>query len=535
MWTDTFPLADLPHPGARVFKHGRDQVAIFHRPEGLYAVDNRCPHEGYPLVQGTVAGCTLTCIWHNYKFDLRDGACVLGEEAVRSYPVRVVDGVVQVDLRPHPAAVGALTASLDAGLVEHRMGRVVRDLVRLLDAGVPPERLALHAARFDAQRGEYGLSHAPAVAAELLVDLRRHPGLDAALPLALVFDLAGRSNVRRPLRPVPAAVDPGDDPIAAGRRHADAVEAEDAHTAEGLIRGAVARGWRRAELEPWLLQICAAHFLDFGHLLLYAVKVLDLLDGVDWDGAADLLGAWTFGAVHATREDLLPAWAGFRARGPLPTGDAALDADALVDASPRDAAAILAGVRDDAALRALAVAASERLLRFDVTVDRDPTVQEGWLDVTHRLTVVNATRHALARGGDRRLLALCAQFVAMARPLDGPRERIVPDDGDLEAACVAHDTARAVGIVADRHARGLDLTPLRDLALRDLHTRAIFAGHDVKTVGAALEEAAFIGDVRPVLGAVRYLAGRAQERTVARLVHEALALVRDGRPPTTRT
>ena len=100
----------------------------------MHAVDNLCPHEGYPLAEGYVQGCVLTCAWHNYKFDLRDGACVMGEEAVRAYPVRVKAGVVHVDMaEPDPStAIPGLWSSLDVGLTDYRMGRVARDAVRLL-------------------------------------------------------------------------------------------------------------------------------------------------------------------------------------------------------------------------------------------------------------------------------------------------------------------------------------------------------------------------------------------------------------------
>jgi nitrite reductase/ring-hydroxylating ferredoxin subunit len=35
--------------------------------EGVFALDNRCPHEGYGLTQGNLEGNTLTCAWHNWK------------------------------------------------------------------------------------------------------------------------------------------------------------------------------------------------------------------------------------------------------------------------------------------------------------------------------------------------------------------------------------------------------------------------------------------------------------------------------------
>ena len=39
----------------------------------VYAVDNRCPHMGFPLQRGSVDDCILTCHWHHARFDLGSG------------------------------------------------------------------------------------------------------------------------------------------------------------------------------------------------------------------------------------------------------------------------------------------------------------------------------------------------------------------------------------------------------------------------------------------------------------------------------
>ena len=71
----------------------------------MHALDHACPHEGYGLTQGTLDGNLLTCAWHNLKFRVDDGVCVLGEEDVRAHPVTVRrDGSLGVTLNePDPA------------------------------------------------------------------------------------------------------------------------------------------------------------------------------------------------------------------------------------------------------------------------------------------------------------------------------------------------------------------------------------------------------------------------------------------------
>lgn len=36
----------------------------------MFAVDNRCPHMGFPLDRGTCGDGILTCHWHHASFDL---------------------------------------------------------------------------------------------------------------------------------------------------------------------------------------------------------------------------------------------------------------------------------------------------------------------------------------------------------------------------------------------------------------------------------------------------------------------------------
>src|SRR5262249_18304809 len=54
-WEKTIPVSELTGR-PRVFKRPPRQVALFLVSERVFAVDNRCPHEGYPLAEGKVDG-----------------------------------------------------------------------------------------------------------------------------------------------------------------------------------------------------------------------------------------------------------------------------------------------------------------------------------------------------------------------------------------------------------------------------------------------------------------------------------------------
>ena len=566
-WTQAFSLDKLPEGGARVFRSGGDQVAIFRLAGGqLYAVDNRCPHEGNPLIQGTCKGEILTCTWHNYKFDLRDGAAILGDEPVRTYGVRVVDGQVELDLTaPDLGPLRArLWMGLREGLSEYEIGRAARDAARLLQSGVAPEEIVAAAAVYDAEHAPWGSTHALPVAADILGLLGRFPGMDAVLPLTELMEIASFPHIRRPPRPTPDPQDPGPDPVVAGARLRVLVEEEQAEAAEALVRGALAAGWGRAELEPWFFALVADHFLDFGHALIYQSKVWDLLDAVGWRHADPILRALVCSITLGTREDLLPGWAGANKRLSIIEADlpglyqrhlvnikefGASEVQALTEAvlhgAPGDGfQAVLAAIRAGAPLErivdGLSLAASERLLRFNVALDGAVEFQNSWLDVTHLLTFCEAVRVAVLRyqaPDVLRLLFQAVHFIRRSAPLDGPAAAIAPVPATVDdvlrhiRAQAAEDAVNAAAGLLAAGGREALRERLIEVSVRDPATRAIVVAHVIKTTLAAFREAESTDDPRPVLALVRFLASPRTERRVLRQAFDAVNLVAHGKIP----
>ncbi|CAA9242212.1 MAG: Ferredoxin reductase [uncultured Chloroflexi bacterium] len=74
-------------------------VALFWHDGRPYAVDNRCPHMGFPLSKGFCKDAILTCYWHYARFDLRTGGAFdTWADDVRTFPVRTHDGRVWINL-----------------------------------------------------------------------------------------------------------------------------------------------------------------------------------------------------------------------------------------------------------------------------------------------------------------------------------------------------------------------------------------------------------------------------------------------------
>ena len=64
----------------------------------FYAIENVCSHDGGELSGGEICGAEITCPRHGACFNLKTGAVLSAPafENIRTYPVRVVDNMVQV-------------------------------------------------------------------------------------------------------------------------------------------------------------------------------------------------------------------------------------------------------------------------------------------------------------------------------------------------------------------------------------------------------------------------------------------------------
>ena len=94
-------IEELERDGPKVVSVEGRTVLVLLDQGNLYALDNRCPHMGFPLHRGTVRDGILTCHWHHAKFDLA-GGCTFDPFAddVTSFHVELRDGSVWLDPTP---------------------------------------------------------------------------------------------------------------------------------------------------------------------------------------------------------------------------------------------------------------------------------------------------------------------------------------------------------------------------------------------------------------------------------------------------
>jgi len=66
----------------------------------LFAIENRCPHMGYPLFFGSLEGDTLTCGFHSAKFNIRTGKSLgpVTSEPLKTFPVKIQNSSIFIEV-----------------------------------------------------------------------------------------------------------------------------------------------------------------------------------------------------------------------------------------------------------------------------------------------------------------------------------------------------------------------------------------------------------------------------------------------------
>ncbi len=504
------------------------RLAVIRTQDGVHVLDNACPHQGYGLVTGDLDpdfqdGPVVTCLWHNWKFRVTDGVCLIGEEDVTCHSTSIGDNgevhvLIQRPSREHQMRV--LWPSLRSALNNHYVGQISRDTVRLLDNGATPAEIMAAAIEATIGRTEDGADHEMALAADCLAIAEERHGDARVLPL--VIGLSGLAEQTRGRTEV--TVEPSD--------RGDLVELiererlEDAMATCGALTASAA--------QPHLIEAAARHHLGYGHGSIYAQKAFELLDRIGETSAASLLPQLTRSLTLMTREDVLPYMRKTTraidevdlqtlADSPTVRRVSEAEVDEFLNAEqfdvPRAVDLAAAGVGVRGLIDIASIGSAKRMLRYDISTEADADANFNWLAISHGLTHARATRWAWD-------ISPSAPVARMA----------------LHGLWLLFDTGRwerRNGVASHRFEPDPQIASaptgfadeLMDDAMDDRGGSFIVVAHLVKTTRAALEETEATGSPLPLQAAARLVRGDRRERFVARNVNESIRFIRTGRPP----
>lgn len=544
-------------------------LALFAYGDVIYALDNRCPHMGFPLHQGSVKDGILTCHWHHARFDLASGGAFdLFADDARAFPTELRGDDIFVDVAPHGDAGAHHQQRLREGLERDLPLVLAKSVIALLSPATPagqsssqtsasaalvPFRMGLDfGTRFRQGGWGQGLTILTCMM-NLLPHL--HPEDHARAMyhgLSAVARDTGGMAPRFTVQPLPVAVQ---DIATLKRWFRQFVDVRDAEGAERCVVSAVRAGASRQALADMLFAAVTDHrYLSTGHPLDFTNKALEAIDWMDWPPAMveQVLSSLVSGYASAERMEESNAWRHpvdlvvliERACDALETAKGRPAKDTTTNANTLDPAitaillgedphaivdallaALNAGASEEAVAGLVAYAAALRIARFHTSNEFGD-----WDTALHTFTFANAVHQGLRRlhasGGVARTdlsrgIFDAAMSLYLDRFLNVPAARVPapdePSQGSLNDLVALLDRQQQVEAAAEAIApfayqpacAGAVTAMLGKLLLREdrnFHTiQSLEAA--VRQQGVLRDDAVAGGQV--LIAAARYLAAHA--------------------------
>jgi nitrite reductase/ring-hydroxylating ferredoxin subunit len=458
MATDQYvPVAEqseLESEGRTVVSEDGRAIALFYQDGAVHAVDNRCPHMGFPLSRGTVEEGVLTCHWHHARFELEEGDTFdPWADDVQTFPVELRDGTVYLDPDPEPTVPPATRwrNRLADGLQENLSLVMAKAVLGLDEHGEGFETPLETAVNFGTNYRESGWSSG-LTTLSYMADL--YPVLD------------GRDQRRAMLTGIRRVAEDCADEPARFQQHAfenrelstarlkswfrENCEVRDTDGAERVLLTAV-EALPPGEVAELLVAAATDHlYLDAGHTLDFLNSALSTVEHLGWDHAPGVLAATVPRFTGATRFEEQSSW-----RQPVDVAALCFDAhDRLPDlvaagkgetwTEPDEFVETLLSDDPEAIVEALCDAIADGATRAELTdaVARAATRRvayfatsnefNDWNTVHHTFVYANAAHELTDRTNATELYRTCfdgAISVYLDRFLNSPRAP-VPEPGD---------------------------------------------------------------------------------------------------------
>lgn len=441
-------LEELEQKGyLSVTAQGHDIVVFYHEGE-VHALDNRCPHMGFPLSRGSTKDGILTCDWHHARFDIKSGGCFdLWADDVPVFAVNVIDGTIFVHTerdnkrRKDEHRAYHLRRLNDA--MEQNIALIIAKSVLTLDSeGVSSSDLFRKGLEYGTRYRQEGWGPGLTILTCMmnLAPYSRREDRPRALYhglSAVASDCSGQPP-RFAVSPLPD-VKSSADVRTLKRWFRHFIEVRDADGAERCLVTAIRAGTEPHILADMLFSAATDHrYLDSGHVLDFTNKAFEALDIVGWDLAEQVLTSLVTLYAQATRMEERSSWRhpvdvvallndcfdklpavlekGKQSRTTWKASKATIDV--LLGDNPKAIVNVLVeslqdGAKQEELAAIVAYAAALRIAQFPITNE-----YSDWDTTLHTFTFANAVQQAICRLPSSKELLRAIFDVAMSNYLN---------------------------------------------------------------------------------------------------------------------
>ncbi|RAR43817.1 Rieske (2Fe-2S) protein [Paenibacillus sp. MDMC362] len=398
-------------------------MVVFYHEDEVHALDNRCPHLGFPLHMGSLCNGILTCHWHHARFDVCSGGTLdPWADDVSVHDITIHDGLIWVNPKSRNSNQVQLYKDRLLSGLEQNIGLVIaKAIVGLMEAGVPETEIAAIGIKFGVKQRRQGWGSGLTILTAMVNVL---PKLDKQGRILALFqgflhtarESAG-SGTRFLLDPLP---DAGVSEERLTGWYRDCIEVRDTRGAERVLLTAVQAGTDKKRLFSMMSMAATDHFyINGGHTLDFHNKAFESLKYVRHEQHQYVLASLVPMFGNASRSEELHSWQSpvnlvrpikeafeeLSQKGvSTGSGGSGIDDEALLQVLLGDDPLRTVHILKDALLggasavrisQIAALAAAERIVRFHMHNDFGD-----WISVLHTFTHAHAVHEGLIRSED---------------------------------------------------------------------------------------------------------------------------------------
>ncbi len=412
-------VAEIPEEGVIAVNVAGQPIALAKSNGKIFAVDNRCPHMGYPLNRGSVQDGILICHWHHAMFDLASG-CTFHPFAddVQAYPIDVREGSVYVNVGANGAdAVARWKIRLREGLEQSINLILAKSVIALRSLKTAPDAVVEVGALYGARGRRAGWGPAMTILTCMANVAEKLTDADKVLALYQgLLHVSSETSASAPRIPLTRLETETHSLAQLKTWFRYFIEVRNADGAERTILTAISQGATPAQICDMMVTAATDHFYrDGGHTLDFINKAFELLERIGWEKANEVIPTLVGMLASSSRAeeqnrwrspiDFVPVLRGIfdeleaiieSGKGKQWNGSEALTETLLGDNPLETIDALKAAFQEGATLtgltQTLASAAALRIARFHTKNEFGD-----WIAVLHTYTYANALHQCAKR------------------------------------------------------------------------------------------------------------------------------------------
>ena len=286
-------VADIPEEEVIAVNVAGHSIALAKSNGKIFAVDNRCPHMGYPLNRGSVQDGILICHWHHAMFDLASG-CTFHPFAddVQAYPIDVREGSVYVNVGANGAdAVARWKIRLREGLEQSINLILAKSVIALRSLKTAPDAIVEVGALYGARGRRAGWGPAMTILTCMANVAEKLTDADKVLALYQgLLHVSSETSASAPRIPLTRLETDTHSLAQLKTWFRYFIEVRNADGAERTILTAIAQGATPTQICDMMVAAATDHFYrDGGHTLDFINKAFELLERIGWEKADEVI------------------------------------------------------------------------------------------------------------------------------------------------------------------------------------------------------------------------------------------------------